>query len=247
MKLLCKYLGGSYSYGLNTPTSDIDDRFLFIHTESSKIFGLERHDHQSKQNPESGEDSFGWELRHFLNLLRNGNTMCLEMLHNDKWLEVTDDFKYIQSYKNSLIDSHKLYKCLKGYCYSEKSLVLGERTGKLGGKRKETIDKYGYSYKNLVQFLRLCLCGESFFQTGVFPVNITQYDPSGLLYDIKTKPEKYSKDKAVEFMELYENRLNVSYNSIKVIFNYDIDVANDICYDLYLPILNSQSSVYFYT
>ena len=49
MKILCNYLGGSISYGLNTPTSDKDERYLFLHSDISKIIGLERQDHESKQ------------------------------------------------------------------------------------------------------------------------------------------------------------------------------------------------------
>ena len=237
MKILCKYYGGSYSYGLNTPTSDLDERFVFIHTEPSKIFGLERHDHQ--QRVSNGEDIFGYEVRHFFSLLKTGNTMCLEMLYNDKWIEITEEFKYIQSYRNNLIDSHRLYKCLKGYCYSEKRLVLGERTGLLGSKRKEALEKYNYSYKNLVQYLRLCLAGQIFFQEGIFPVYIRKYDKCDLLFDIKTNPGKYNREQVEMLMELYEKELDMSYNNIKHIYTYDLSIANKICYYLYMPILNN--------
>ena len=237
MKILAKYYGGSHSYGLNTATSDLDERYLFIHESPSKIFGLERHDHQCKQS--NGEDIFGWEVRHFLYLLKNGNTMCLEMLFNDKWLEITEEFKHIQELKNKLVDSHKLFKCLSGYCFSEKRLVIGERTGLLGSKRKLALEKFGYSYKNLVQYLRLCLAGEVFFQTGIFPVYIRDYDKGDVLFDIKNNPEYYNIEEVEELMKVYENRLKDSYNSIKVIYKYDNDTANKICYDLYMPILNS--------
>lgn len=235
MKTLAKYLGGSISYGLSTPESDLDERYVFIHTEYSKILGLERHEHQCRQT--DSEDVFGWELRHFLNLLKNGNTSCLEMLYNDTWLEITDDWKYIQSYKTRLIDSHKLYKCLRGYCQSERKLVLGERTGVLGGKRRSHLDLYGFSFKNAVQFFRLCLCGKVFFQEGYFPVNIRKIDTDGLLFDIKTNPGQYNRDQIIELMKNYENLLDDSYQSIKVIYEYDAKIANTICYELYMPIL----------
>lgn len=166
MKVLAKYLGGSHSYGLATPESDKDERYVFLHTDIPRILGLNRYDHESKQT--NGEDSFGWELRHALNLLKKGNTMVLEILYNEEWLEITEEFKYIQSFRNQLIDSRKLYKCLRGYCFSERQLVLGKRTGVLGGKRKEALERLGYSYKNLVQFLRLCLAGLSFFKKVFF-------------------------------------------------------------------------------
>ena len=243
MKILCKYLGGSISYGLDTPLSDRDERYLFLNTELSQIIGLDRHEHQSKQS--NIEDTFGWELRHFLNLLKRGNTMCLETIYNDKWITITKDFEFIQSYRKNLIDSDCLYKCLKGYCHSERRLVLGERTGVLGGKRREHLEKYGYSYKNAVQFLRLCLCGSVFFQEGYFPVNVNTIDTRGLLFDIKTHPEKYSKDVIISLMSEYEKIIDESYSTIKVKYKYDVDIANYLCYQMYMPILENFSEDYF--
>lgn len=238
MKVLAKYLGGSNSYGLATPTSDRDERYLFLNTEISKIIGLSRHEHQSKQDDEV--DSFGWELKHFLNMLRNGNTMCLEMLHNDTWLEISPEFEYIQKCKNALIDSHKLFKCLMGYCQSERRLVLGERTGVLGGKRREHLDKYGYSYKNCVQFLRLCEAGDVFFQKGYFPVNIREQLNGELIYNVKVNPGSYSRDDAVRLMSQAEQRLKDSYDSIKYVYRYDENLANELCLKFYFPILKEK-------
>lgn len=234
MKVLCNYFGGSISYGLNTPSSDKDIRGLYLCDEISEIIGIgRRNDFKCSQN--SVEDVMLWELRHFLNLLKRGNTMCLEMMYNENWIVCTDEFKLIQSFKNRLIDSHNLYKCLRGYCQSERSLVLGERTGVLGSKRQLDLKTYGYSYKNAVQFLRLCLCGRVFFQDGYFPVNVRSMD--GLLFDIKTNPQKYSKDDVIKLMNDYEKSLEASYNTIKIEYKYNDDVANRLCYDLYMPVL----------
>jgi predicted nucleotidyltransferase len=237
VKLLCNYLGGSISYGLSTPQSDRDERYLFLNTEIARIIGLEKHEHESKQS--DSEDSFGWELRHFLNLLRRGNTMCLEMLYNDTWLLCTEEFKHIQSYRRCLIDSECLYKCLRGYCQSERAFVLGNRSGKLGGKRHGHIEKYGYSFKNAVQFLRLCLAGKVFFSEGHFPVNITSVDSSGLLRDVKCYPEKFTKDDVVKLMDEYEKMLEKAYESTTVKRKYNVDIANQLCYDLYMPLLRA--------
>jgi predicted nucleotidyltransferase len=234
---LCSYYGGSISYGLNTPSSDKDIRGLYLCDTISDILGLTKNDFKCSQN--STEDVFYWELRHFLNLLHKGNTMCLEMLYNNQWIECTDEFKYIQSFRNQLIDSHQLYKCLRGYCHSERALVLGERTGVLGSKRHEHLKTYGYSYKNAVQFLRLCLCGSEFFQTGNFPVNVRRLNLGcgDLLYEIKTHPEHYPKAKIIDLMDLFEKRLEVSYKEIKIEYKYNLELANRLCYELYMPIL----------
>lgn len=240
-KLICSYLGGSYGYGLNVEgLSDKDQRGVFLHLEPSKIIGLERFEHFSKQ--EGLDDVFYWELRHFLNLLRKGNTMAVEMLFYGNWLSIEPEFRIIQQSRLDLIDSEKLFKCLMGYTYSERDLVLGKRTGQLGGKRKEALEKYGYSYKNLVQYIRLCRAGEVFFQTGWFPVNIrSDKEVGALLWSIKTKPEDYNAECAVDLMDKYLDKLKASFNTIKYKFTYKDEVANDILMQCYLPILNSKT------
>ena len=235
MKVICKFLGGSTAYGLNTPSSDKDERYLFLHTDVSRIVGLERYEHESRQN--DTEDVFGWELRHFLNLLNKGNTMCLEMLYNDQWLEISPEFKLIQEQKNNLISSDKLFSCLCGYCHSERAFVLGSRTGKLGGKRFAALEKYGYSYKNAVQFLRLCVAGSIFFQKGYFPVNIKDLPQYGEISNVKFNPGDYNRESAIELMDRYEKMLLGSYDSIKVKHTFNPAVANKLCMDLYMPIL----------
>ena len=63
-------LGGSHSYGLNTPTSDIDERFLYVHDTIEDIVGLNKNvfiDNRSKV-----EDVYGSELKHFVLNLQRG-------------------------------------------------------------------------------------------------------------------------------------------------------------------------------
>lgn len=44
MKLLCKYQGGSHSYGLATKDSDIDYRGVFVNDDVSTLVGLNKHE-----------------------------------------------------------------------------------------------------------------------------------------------------------------------------------------------------------
>ena len=141
MKLLCKYLAGSNSYGLNTPASDIDYRGIFVNDDMAQIVGLGRHDHKVSQSPE--EDVVYTELRNALNLLKNGNTQMIEMLFNEEWVLLTPEWKMVMNNRARLVDSSKLFSCLRGYMQSELRLANGERTGKLGGKRKDQIDQFG--------------------------------------------------------------------------------------------------------
>src|ERR1017187_2237161 len=137
MKIICKYKGGSLSYGLGTESSDLDLRWVFLHNDISKIIGTERHDHDCQKSVET-DDNFGYELRFFFNLLKKGNSQTTEMLFNSNWLVITEDFCLIQKNKFFFIDSEKLFKVLLGYLNGEKHIITGTNfKEKLGAKRKE--------------------------------------------------------------------------------------------------------------
>ena len=122
MTFVCKYIGGSKSYGLDTPTSDNDLRGIFLNTEIKYILGLDKYEHQIIQNGQSDESYK--EFRHVLKLLRNANTECVEMLYNDTWLVLSPFWIKVQSYREKLVDSTKLFNCLRGYMAGELKLTL---------------------------------------------------------------------------------------------------------------------------
>lgn len=238
MNFLCKYLGGSHSYGLAVEgVSDIDERAIFCNTEISKILGLNRFDHLVTQNKD--KDSCYWEIRNYFNLLQKGNTQALEMLFNKNWIDITPEFENIQKNKYSLIDSQKFFKCLEGYCHSELKLAIGERTGKLGGKRKEIVEKLGFSPKNFVQLIRLSYCGRILFEYGYFPVNIKNDNTNlfNLLYDIKYNPENYTKELLISLADTHRNQMLEAFNNIKYDFKFDEKLANELIYGIYKPFL----------
>jgi hypothetical protein len=237
MKLICKYLGGSHSYGLNSPESDIDYRGIFLNDSVAKIIGLDRHEHQLKQDQET--DEAYKEFRRALQLLRKSNTEMVEMLFNDNWIEISPDWKFVQENKYKLMDSAALFSCLRGYMQGERRLANGERTGKLGGKRKEAIDKYGFSPKNFVQLFRLAWAGKVFFETSVFPVNVRKFDEpfANWLMTIKYQPQCWNKDLLNKFADTSEQMLITAYENKKENFAFDSEFANKLCLRIYLPIL----------
>ncbi len=240
MKIIAKYENGSKAYGLNTPESDYDISFLFVHTEMPKILGLSRHDHQNTLNDTI--DSVGFELRHFLNLLRKGNTACLEMLHNNVWLEKLPEFDLIQANKEKLLDSETIYKCFKGYSYSERNLIFGRaHVGRIGEKRKKAIETHGYSFRNASHCYRLIRTAIIFFNENIFPVNIVEYDKEfgALIKDIKVNPQNHKPEEIEKELIKLESILDESFVNRKVNYKYDVDFANKLCYDLYMPILQN--------
>jgi len=241
LKILCQYLGGSHSYGLAAPDSDKDIRGVFANTELNKVIGLDRFEHQDIKT--AAADSFFYEIRHFLCLLRKTNTMVVEMLFNQKWQSITEEFRAIQSGRERLLDSARFYKSLKGYLHNERRLFKGERQGRLGGKRRQKLDEFGYSPKNAVQAIRLCVAGEVFFKLAFFPVNIREYDPKlgELLFNIKTRSAEHCVQELEKILDACENELDRAFENRAVTFRFDEGFANHLLLDIYYPIIKQLS------
>lgn len=240
--LCCSYLGGSHAYGLNTPESDQDIRFVFFNTNLKYIIGLDKNEFFDNRNAEV--DAFGFELRHFLFNLRKTNTQAIETLFlpEDQFIELHPLFKtLVLANRSQLIDPHRLIASLKGYIFSERRLANGERTGDLGSKRKTALDKYGFSPKNFVQLFRLIHAGHKFLQTEYFPINVKDDHPelAEFLLDLKTNPGKYERDDLNERVDKGEKMLDTLYTK-KTTFEsfFNNDLATEICLQFYTPILN---------
>jgi hypothetical protein len=239
MKVISKYIAGSISYGTNGPDSDEDIRYCFLNIDISKIIGTDRFEHLDKINPEKKEDNFGFELVSYLKLLRKSNTQCVEMLWNDKWLEIAPEFKLIQDNGRVLIDSEAMFKCLRGYSAGEKHKITGITTGKLGEKRKLMLEKFGYSPSNASHAIRLLRSGILFFRYDDYPVNIVEKDKDygQLCKDIKLNPQNYNPIEIENLIDNLDKQLEISFQKREVNYTFDNQVANDIIYQCYMPIL----------
>lgn len=235
--MICKCMGGSRSYGLMTATSDIDWRGIFLNSDLNHILGLDKYEHD--ENIKGGADEKYKEFRHFMNMLRKSNTEAMELIFNDKWEMVTPEFLELQKNRLSLIDTTAAFKCLCGYMQGERRLMNGERTGQLGSKRKEAIDRFGYSYKNATQLLRLGWAGAWLFEKGNFPVNVMEADESfgKYLLDIKVNPQNYTKQQMNDETMEMEIKMKKSYDNRNFDYTFDLELANRWVFKLYMPLL----------
>ncbi len=243
---LCEMLGGSVSYGLDTPDSDRDERFVFLNEETSKIVGLGRFDHLDGRLKD-GKDVFGWELSRFFRLLKKNNTGVLEMLYNKKWINLDEKFAEIIQYRGQFLDLNQLYKCLKGYIQHEKHLTMGNKRGQIGGKLFEQVEKFEYSPKNAVQGLRLMWSGVHVMNTLEFPVCAKDYDINvhNMLLNIKIHPEEYTKEHIINLLDVYEKSLDMTFELEKEKVSktkFNEDLANELILKNYLPILEKNYS-----
>jgi predicted nucleotidyltransferase len=207
---LCKYLGGSTLYGLNTPTSDIDYRGVYLNTDPLEVYGFHRNDSVVKQT--NDVDLVEHEFTQFLRLAYKSNTQTLECLFApiDSFTELTSKFKhYVLDHKYKLIDSEVLFKSLRGYLHNEMRLAIGERTGLLGSKRKNQLEEHGFSPKNFSHLIRLAFCGQIFFTHGTYPVRVKEYCEltHELCYNIKVNPSEFKKAELVQLSGEYEEAM----------------------------------------
>lgn len=228
--LLCQLIGGSKLYGLDTPESDIDYRGIFLATNKTYVTGFNTIESIVQQ----GEiDATYYELVKYLKLLRKSNTQVMEMLFapTSSFTLMSDVFQDLRMHKYELINSDTLKASLKGYVFSEIRLATGERTGQLGGKRKQSLLKYGFSPKNFVQILRLCKVGIEFFNSGEYMVNVAEFDQKyhTMLMDIKLHPELYTCEYLKLLVDNEYKKLEQSIDNSKLNYKFNTDLAADIC------------------
>jgi hypothetical protein len=162
----------------------------------------------------------------------------MELLFAGDFKEVSEEFLNIQNSRYKLLDSRKLFVSLMGYIKSERDLANGRRTGSLGSKRKTQIDKYGFSPKNFSHLFRLAYCGARFFETSVYPLDLRE-NPEfrDFVFSVKTEPERHDKDELNLAADEAVSVLEESFNRRKDDFEFDLDCANRICLESYMPFL----------
>lgn len=232
-KMVASLIGGSVLYGLNTPSSDVDYRGIYVALDKKYIAGFDKMDSVVLSPSKEDEiDATFYELGHYLRLLRKTNTQVMEMLFapENSFVYKSPLFDKIRENRYELIDSDLLKSSLKGYVFSEIRLATGERSGRLGGSRKEAVSKFGYSPKNFVQIFRLIFVGQRFFDTGEYMVNVKDVNPElhDSLMAIKTNPERYTCEQLKEMVDMNYENLVSSMEKSKIKFNFNVDLASDI-------------------
>ncbi len=227
-KILAKCLGGSRLYGIEVPSSDFDERFVFINTEIDKIIGLNHNSETHWQDKNDGKDIEGKEVRHAFQLLKRANTQAVEFLFNENWIIITPEWQKIISHRKELIDSEVLFKSLMGYMQGEKKKAFDNN-----------VEKWGFSAKNAVQTIRLAFCGFYYFNHGIFPTDLRNYDHNlaMILKHIKTSPESYTKERMLEEAFTWEVILKTSFDNRKITTKFNEDLANSLILELYKPYL----------
>lgn len=229
LDFLCVLLGGSTLYGLRTPTSDSDFRGVYLNSRLGEVVGITNNETQG-QSKEEGDDFSYFSLLRFFELLKKTNTNTIEILFAPEYLLITEDFNRIKEKRTEFVDSYRLIKSCQGYVISETRLTLGERTGRLGGKRQEQVQKWGYSPKNAASIIRIIGTLKEFLKTGEWACVVTG-ELKKLSMDLKLNPEKFSVD---DVKELVENaRIEVDSLTDTLGMKFNVDLAAEMMWDIY--------------
>jgi predicted nucleotidyltransferase len=177
LKTILKVKAGSHLYNLATKNSDEDYRGCVLCTHPKVLFGFHKFEQITSQIP----DSVMWNLPKFVQLALQGNTVALEVLFAPpEYLLDSSEFGYFLRNNRGKFLSRRIFSVLVGYGYAEYNRAVGATTGKLGEKRKQEIEKFGYSPKNASHCIRLLKTGIILFNTGEYITSWNNLDKEEL-------------------------------------------------------------------
>jgi len=172
-RLLIRAQVGSHAYGTSTPESDTD--YMEVVAASDQVylsldwFG-EQGTIEEKQKDEDGNlisEKTSYELTKFMRLCQNFNPNVIPLLWVSKY-EHVDPLGQILIDNRVLFNSKAAIHTFAGYAYRqlEKMGADNPTTGRMGAKRKNLRDTYGYDTKYLYHAIRLARMIREFFATN---------------------------------------------------------------------------------
>lgn len=131
VKVLHASLSGSRLWGWNSPESDFDICFVYLHCQQWYESNDNSHETVVKAYAD-GVDMLGYDIRNFLSQLAKGNPMCFETLRSQKL------FRYNSKFYEELKDIadgyfkplNAMYYYLNLYLSNERSIKDGTATSK---------------------------------------------------------------------------------------------------------------------
>ncbi len=138
MNLIMKCVFGSHLYQLNTPTSDMDYKGIYLPTKDSLLLGnykksySESTGNDKSKNTAEDTDVDIYSLPYFIELACSGDTVALDMLHANNLILPVDSISYGS-------DFWQIWKQLK---YNRKMFYTKNMKSYVGYARKQA-NKYG--------------------------------------------------------------------------------------------------------
>ena len=167
MKQILKALVGSRAYGTWNADSDWD--YITAHVRNTDYYLGIKSDEVFSAKQEG--DTTDHEIRHFINMCCKFNPNTIIALWSPE-VEVTHNWQWLLT-ERKLFNSKKAISSFIEFSNGQiKQAGAGGTTGKLGSKRRELIDKYGYDTKFASNAIRLAWMLDILVLTGRLNVEL---------------------------------------------------------------------------
>lgn len=226
---------GSIAHGTyeeNTTHDDFDIMGIYVPPKSC-IFGLEHIDTVERMIEEklSQKRSRTWDIVYYsvqkyisLLLKQNPNVLSLLWLEDKHYIHKTHWGELLVSHKKDLL-SRECYHSFSGYAYGQlhRMTHIGP-TGRLGAKRKELIDRFGYDVKNASHLLRLLKMGIEVLNTGEL---VIERPERKMLLAIKRG--EWPLEKVIKLTDELQGEMVTAFNNSTLKNKVNYSFANELC------------------
>lgn len=170
-----RVMTGSHLYGLQTAKSDIDYGLVLVEPRR-QLFGHSPARHSLKQLTSEEQDESRHWLRDFANLCQKGNPNAIEWL----WAPSSMVHEVHPLFAEHVLANTDAFVGLKGLRGSHFGFAaaqiskMKDTSGKVGRKRREYVEKYGYDIKYFAHAIRLMLQLMEIASTGrmTYPIQV---------------------------------------------------------------------------
>lgn len=220
LNVILEGITGSVAYGLNTPTSDIDYKGIYL-LPTSKV--LEIGFNQDHTTIDHTDPDWSYvEVGKFMKLAMSGNPTITELLFLEDYTVLTPIGKMLVDNRDAFLSTDAIRKAYSGYAYAQ--------TKKLATRTEQGLDGYDSSLKNRFakhtrHLVRLMVQCKQLLETGTLTVKVT---PEQREYIFKCG--ELSADEVVNlFIEL-----DKELQTIKSVLpdRPDVDRLNKLLYDI---------------
>ena len=229
---------GSIAHGTFDEIATKDDKDImgiYIPPENV-LFGIDNMETIERMIEEkhSEKRSSTWDIVYYslpkylrLIMKQNPNVISLLWIEEEHYIKRTALGNRLVEVREKLL-SKDCYKSFCGYARSQLHRMTHiAPTGRLGQKRKELIEKFGYDVKNASHLIRLLKMGMETLVTGQMTV---KRPDSSMLLEIKRG--EWRLEKVIEYAEklfdLMDEALVKSELPVRVNYNF----ANNLCQDI---------------